>query len=480
MSDRSTASSAPGRNDFCPCGSGLRYKRCCGCLEAAPPAVPAAPQYVGWDALRADQRAALWRTMQTALAAQKEGQLAVARGLYEEVVARAPYTGDAVHMLGVVHLQEGDLETAEALLRRALDLMPQVEAIRQNLQLLKQRKRDTEGIYSLRAIVAIDMLRLLGATGRLSPVNPGEGFLGSASGTVHVVVPGDILNGGANQDGVALVRQLAAVRATSLWSDPRDRIPRAEVPGAVEIDVAGGVLPRDGTLAVFGINPCTLDWLADAAPRFDSIVIALDVHDPEICVDVFDRLPPAMVSRVRLVARSAAVLADLGVPGAVDTMVFGAVKANPRAREHSWKRPRLAVFIAPVRSREERLRWEMLEWLRGQGAFLRVLYPGRLPSPHIANDDEHLAGIVGDWDDWWNGLDGLFFWGAEGRMRQYDRLVFEALEGGLAIVADGFGDYAPRVAARCDGALFFDAQSARKLCTDWLTGACDPLSRFAT
>ena len=480
MSERSTALSGPGRNDPCPCGSGFRYKRCCGCLEAAPPAVPVVPRYAGWEALRAEERAALWQKMQTALGAQKEGQLAMARGLYEEVVARAPYTGDAIHMLGVVHLQEGDLETAEALLRRALDLMPQVEAIRQNLQLLKQRKRDIEGIYSLRAIVAVDMLRLFGATGRLPPVNAGEGFLGSGSGTVHVVVPGDVLNGGANQDGVALVRQLAAVRATSLWIDPQDRIPRAEVPGAVEIDVAGGVLPRDGTLAVFGINPRTLGWLADAAPGFESIVIALDVHDPEICVDVFDRLPPAVIARVRLVARSAAMLADLGVPGAVDPMVFGAVTGLPRAGERSGKRPRIAVFIPPVRGREDKARWEMLDWLRGQRAFLRVLYPGRLPSPHIANDDEHLAGIVGEWDGWWQGLDGLFFWGAEGRMRQYDRLVFEALDAGLAVVADGFGDYAPLVVAGCDGALFFDAQTARRLCADRLTGPLDPLSRVGT
>ena len=124
-----------------------------------------------------------------------------------------------------------------------------------------------------------------------------------------------------------------------------------------------------------------------------------------------------MIARVRLVARSAAMLADLGVPGAVDPMVFGAVTAPPRAGEPSGKRPRIAVFIPPVRGREDKARWEMLDWLRGQEAFLRVLYPGRLPSPHIANVDEHLAGIVGEWDGWWEDLDGLFFWGAEGRMR---------------------------------------------------------------
>jgi hypothetical protein len=55
----------------------------------------------------------------------------------------------------------------------------------------------------------------------------------------------------------------------------------------------------------------------------------------------------------------------------------------------------------------------------------------------------------------------LFFWGAEGRMRQYDRLVFEANAADLAIVADGFGDYATLVAHRDDCALFFDPATAR-------------------
>ncbi|TLY83733.1 MAG: hypothetical protein E6K41_00425, partial [Gammaproteobacteria bacterium] len=32
----------PGRNDPCPCGSGQKYKRCCGLqpVTASPPAVP--------------------------------------------------------------------------------------------------------------------------------------------------------------------------------------------------------------------------------------------------------------------------------------------------------------------------------------------------------------------------------------------------------------------------------------------------------
>ena len=116
MSERLTALSPPGRNDPCPCGSGFPTSGVAGASSCAAGRA-LVPQFVGWEALRAEERAALWQTMQTALAAQKEGQLAMARGLYEEVVARAPYTGDAIDMLGVVHLQEGDLETAEASLR---------------------------------------------------------------------------------------------------------------------------------------------------------------------------------------------------------------------------------------------------------------------------------------------------------------------------------------------------------------------------
>ncbi|HTQ54723.1 MAG TPA: SEC-C metal-binding domain-containing protein [Bryobacteraceae bacterium] len=32
----------PGRNDLCPCGSGLKYKRCCSGKTGLPPAVPPA------------------------------------------------------------------------------------------------------------------------------------------------------------------------------------------------------------------------------------------------------------------------------------------------------------------------------------------------------------------------------------------------------------------------------------------------------
>ena len=119
---------------------------------------------------------------------------------------------------------------------------------------------------------------------------------------------------------------------------------------------------------------------------------------------------------------------------------------------------------------EETLRWEMVEWLRARGAFLRILYPGRLPSPHIASEDEHLVSLVSEWTAWWRDLDVLFFWGADGRMRQYDRLVFEGLAAGLAVVADGYGDYAALAIQRADSTLFFDAATAREAIARTLAG----------
>lgn len=39
-----TPTSSPARNDPCPCGSGLKYKRCCGRLEGATAATTGEPQ----------------------------------------------------------------------------------------------------------------------------------------------------------------------------------------------------------------------------------------------------------------------------------------------------------------------------------------------------------------------------------------------------------------------------------------------------
>jgi len=450
------------RNAPCPCGSGKRYKHCCGRNVGVASVAEDVPHYLGWDKFRQPERASLWATMQHALAAQKLGQLDDARTLYEEVVARAPLTFDAVHMLGVVRMQQGDLDDAEAMLTRASELAPGFEAIRHNLAMLRDRKREHEGLYSAAAICHVDMLRLRGARGILPSPSPSEGFLPTQAGdVVHVVVPGDVLNGAANRSGLLLHATLQGARRSTLWTDPSWKVPMAALSGARAIDVDSGVAPSRGVLAVFGVNRRTIGWLPTVAESFSALVFAIDAHDPAAYVELIDSFPASALSRLRLVARSAEVLADLGLPGVVDTQLFlppsPVVGVVPRARS-----PRIGVFVPAMRDREDGARWKMIEWLRSTGAFLRLLYPGRLPSRHVPDDEEHLISLIDEWDEWSAGLDALFFWGGEGRLRQYDRLVFEALSMGLRIVADGFGDYGPELSRRSHATMFFTAAQARR------------------
>ncbi len=489
MATPSSQVAAPHRNAPCPCGSGLRYKHCHGQAGAAAdgaagaaPARTTAP-YPGWEKFSADEQSSLWRTMQQALAAQKAGQIETACELYALVIARAPLTFDALHMLGVARFQQGDLDVAEALLRRASDLLPGFPAIQHNLLLLQHRKRENEGLYSATAIIAGNMLRVMGATGRIPGVTAPSGFFDAPqaqhSSAIHVVVPGDVLNAASNRNGEALRQQMLAQRpSVALWTDPSRDVPMAGVAHAVEIDAVAGEIPRGGTLALFGSNARTITWLPGVAARFDAIVVALDAHDPTMLVDLVDSLVPAARSKLRLVARSAEMLADLGLPGAVDPMVFGAAEARRRPRTVG-ARARIGVFAPSLRGREDGVRWQMLEWLRSSGQFLRLMYAGRLPSRHIEDDEEHLISLVTDWRDWWRDLDALFYWGGEGRMRQYDRLVFEAIAAGLPVVADGFGDYGAALAddPRCH--LFFDLHDAQRATDAMLAALRAPVGHEA-
>jgi len=415
--------------------------------------------YQGWAALTRDERAYLWHTMQRALAAQRRFEFEVAGALYEEVVARAPLTFDAVHMLGVVRLMEGELDLAESLLTRARELAPDVASIRHNLHLLGQRRQEHEGLYSVRAIVATDMLRLFGTMGALRPPDERDPFaLAASDAPYHIVVPGDPRNAGSNQTGIALARRLGGV--ATLWCGPKGDAALAAAASARLLGEERALQPAGGTLVLFGLSERALSWLPEAATSFGVIIVALDAHDPVTCVDLLGALPPESVKRVRFVARAAAVLDELGLPGSVDAMLFD---ARPRRRrpKRATARRRIGVFIPALRDREDAARWRMLEWLREQRSFLRVLYAGRLPSPHLPHVDEHLVGLATHWDGWHDDLDALFFWGAEGHMRQFDRLVFEAVAAGLPVVADAFGDFGAALAVRADCAQFVDLDSAR-------------------
>jgi capsular polysaccharide biosynthesis protein len=136
------------RNAMCSCGSGKRYKHCCGAstgsaIESASagaspsPAIPTIP------------------TMNLALEAQQRGDLTRAANLYRQVLLVEPENINALHMLGVIHFAENDLDEAERLIRKAESLCPApVQIIQHNLMMLREKiavsNRPTEPLAAVR------------------------------------------------------------------------------------------------------------------------------------------------------------------------------------------------------------------------------------------------------------------------------------------------------------------------------------------
>ncbi len=146
-----------GRNDPCPCGSGKRYKQCHGAVDAArnagaaaapvtvltaPPTRPPAPSA---DALASQ-----------GVTAHRGNDLAGAERAYRAALAVDPDLGLALHYLGVILYQQGDLERALPLLDRAVARVPQEPEFHNNRGIaLTAAQRHDEAIAAFRQALAL-------------------------------------------------------------------------------------------------------------------------------------------------------------------------------------------------------------------------------------------------------------------------------------------------------------------------------------
>lgn len=454
------------RNSPCPCGSGQRYKSCCGALTSVniEAQTQIHPMYPGWARLEPTERASLWGKMLAALDAQKSGNADYAKSLYEAVLERAPHTFDALHMLGVIEMEFGNLDRAEALMTEATKWMSTPEAQR-NLALLRYRKRNQEGIYSVRSTAAADAIALFAAatpaldsTGerdcRLLRRHPAQEQL------LHILAPGDLSSVGSNRTACRLRdRFVKDGYSVALWRNPSQADSGSNLEGARDTDPGSDQVPRGGILAIAGLDSPMISWLPRHAGTFEEIYVLLDAQVPPALATLLGRLPPDVLTRLRIVARTECVLSQLGLRGIVDPFLLGGESAVPADRAGAGARVRLGVFIMPLGGARDRERWRTLEWLRSQDLFIRILYPGALPSRHIPNDEEHLISLATEWNnDWCADLHGLFFWGAEGRAHQFDSLVVEARVAGLRVIVDG---YAETAGSDATDQVFFGADDAR-------------------
>lgn len=104
----------PGRNDPCLCGSGKKYKHCCGLLQDEGSPANRTPA----------KEASLQELLQTGLKYHQAGHLSQAEAVYRQILQGAPNHPDALYLSGLVAHESGKSGAAVELIARAIRSNP--------------------------------------------------------------------------------------------------------------------------------------------------------------------------------------------------------------------------------------------------------------------------------------------------------------------------------------------------------------------
>ena len=129
--------SGPSRNELCPCGSGRKYKRCCGSGLSPATTTSAAPSGAIAHAARIrlpdGRMVAPAAAIQAALQLHQSGHPLKAVELYDRVLQADPAHADALHLKGLAARQLGNFDVAVRLIQHAIKLSPNVAMYHNNL-----------------------------------------------------------------------------------------------------------------------------------------------------------------------------------------------------------------------------------------------------------------------------------------------------------------------------------------------------------
>jgi tetratricopeptide (TPR) repeat protein len=135
----------PGRNDACPCGSGRKYKRCCGQVMQSPAPGLAVEPVTG----------VAWKIRGDALADASRWHEAVS--CYERALGLQPALAEAHNNLGNALVRMGRLERALVCYRQVVQLAPNAAETHSNLsKVLLDLHRYDEAIASGREAVKLN------------------------------------------------------------------------------------------------------------------------------------------------------------------------------------------------------------------------------------------------------------------------------------------------------------------------------------
>ena len=234
-------------------------------------------------------------TMETALRAQRSGRGAEAAACYRRVLAADPSNFDATHMLALTEYECGRYDDAIPLLRRAIELRPDLGIAKHNLRLIESMPQIEDGVC--RDIVP----RLLPRIERVRDVSR---FAPSAA-SVHIVA-----SDAESADERSMLEKLTtafAPRPIEVWTHG-DTAPGSATRRVVP---ETGDHPAGGVLVLFGRSPAQAAWLA--AARAERLLLAV-VRD-EACALV-DRVDEASLCDPKpgVVCASIPLAERLGLP----------------------------------------------------------------------------------------------------------------------------------------------------------------------
>jgi predicted O-linked N-acetylglucosamine transferase (SPINDLY family) len=145
-----------GRNDLCPCGSGLKYKKCC-LGKPGLPSIPGDPGAGVAVVSEPHRPAGIAASLDTAYRYHVSGRLAEAEAGYRRVLAVDPENFDALHLLGMLSHQNARNEEAAELISSAVQKNGRDPVALGNLAIvLRAMGRLAEAEAACRRAIALD------------------------------------------------------------------------------------------------------------------------------------------------------------------------------------------------------------------------------------------------------------------------------------------------------------------------------------
>ena len=130
-----------GRNAPCPCGSGKKHKNCCG---------------RSMNPLPMQERSSAESLLLKAVELHNAGNITEAEARYRAILEKTPRNADALHLLGMIAFQKGDLAEAERLIRDAISTGSAAAVFYVNLgNVLKKMNQRGEAVESYLKALAL-------------------------------------------------------------------------------------------------------------------------------------------------------------------------------------------------------------------------------------------------------------------------------------------------------------------------------------